>query len=177
VRTLIALALVLGVGAIAPTAHATAPAELQPLLFLLGDWQAGANTGAPGQGSGSCAFHLSLQDRVIVRTNHAEYPPSGGRPSVVHDDLMIIYRAEGGDVRADFYDNEGHVIRYKVTAATAGNVTFLSDPSAPGPRFRLTYKVQEGGAVQGEFAMAPPGAPDAFKNYLSWEMRKQTKAK
>ena len=112
----------------------------------------------------------------MVRTNHAEDAASRGRPGLVHDDLMIIYRNGGGEVRADFYDNEGHVIHYRVDTAQSGEVTFRSDPSAAGPGYRLKYKLQQGGTVQGEFAIAPPGSPGAFKVYLSWEMRKQPKA-
>ena len=112
----------------------------------------------------------------MVQTNHAEYPGSGGRPRLVHDDLMIICRIENGEVRADYYDTEGHVIHYRVDTAQSGEITFRSDPSAAGPGYRLKYKLRQDGAVQGEFAIAPPGTPGAFKVYLSWEMRKQARA-
>ena len=112
----------------------------------------------------------------MVQTNHAEYPGSGGRPRLVHDDLMIICRIENGEVRADYYDTEGHVIHYSVDTAQSGEITFRSDPSAAGPGYRLKYKLRQDGAVQGEFVIAPPGTPGAFKVYLSWEMRKQPKA-
>ena len=62
-----------------------------PLDFLWGDW-VGEGSSEAGQGSSVASFHLDLQKRVIVRTNHAEYPASKDRPAYVHDDLMIIYR-------------------------------------------------------------------------------------
>ncbi|HEX7077913.1 MAG TPA: hypothetical protein VF363_05795 [Candidatus Eisenbacteria bacterium] len=174
-RTVFALIAALAVALGALPALAETPEALRPLSFLLGDWRAGANAGAPGQGSGGCAFRLDLQDRVIVRTNHAEYPAAGGRPAVVHDDLMVIYPGDGGALRADYYDNEGHVIRYGVTAAAEGVVTFLSDASAPGPRYRLTYRRGNGVVVEGRFEMAPPDKPDEFKTYTAWEMTMRVK--
>lgn len=159
------------------SARGDTPDALRPLSFLLGDWLAGANAGAPGQGTGGCAFRADLQGRVIVRTNHAEYPAEGGRPATVHDDLMVIYPGDGGAARADYYDNEGHVIRYGVSASADGSVTFLSDASATAPRYRLTYRGGKGGAVEGEFEMAPPGKPDEFKRYLAWEMTRKIESK
>lgn len=156
-----------------PPARAETPAVFQPLAFLLGAWDAGANAGAPGQGAGGCVFRLDLQDKVIVRTSHAEYPAAGGRPAATHDDLMIVYAGEAGGLRADYYDNEGHVIRYGVTANADGSVSFLSDVAGGAPRYRLGYRPGTDGAVEGRFEVAPPDKPDAFRTYLTWEMTKR----
>jgi hypothetical protein len=88
-----------------------------PLDFLLGDW-VGEGSSEAGPGSGVASFHVDLQKRVIVRTNHAEYPAAKERPAYVHDDLMIIYRESKNEpFQAIFFDNEGHVIRYVVRIA------------------------------------------------------------
>jgi hypothetical protein len=117
-------------------------------------------------------FTRSLQDRVIVRTNIAEYPASAGKPAYRHDDLMVIWSAAEEGVRADFYDNEGHVIHYAVRSPAPGQAVFESDASSGRPRFRLTYKLKATGMLEGEFEIAPPGSPEAYKPYLKWESRK-----
>jgi hypothetical protein len=154
-----------------PTAAASLPKELAPLAFLLGEWD-GGGSGTPGQGNGGTSFATGLQDRVIVRTNFAVIAATDKTPASRHDDLMIIYVDEQRVVRADYYDNEGHVIRYVVEASADGRAVFTSDASAAGPRYRLTYEAASGGSVKGAFLLAPPGKPDAFEPYLSWEMRR-----
>ena len=158
-RRLLAAALM-----VTSTAWAAGPAELEPLAFLLGEWPS-AGTGKPGAGKGTAVFARGLQDRIITRTSFAEYP--GSR----HDDLMVIYAAQGA-VRADYHDSEGHVIRYTVTTPAAGQAVFVSDAVAGAPRFRLSYKLQAADVLKGEFEIAPPNTPDAFKPYLNWESKK-----
>jgi len=145
---------------------------LDPLTFLLGTWEAGANTGAHGSGTGGTTFERSLQGHVVVRTNHADYPASAERPATSHDDLMVIYAAAGGALEADYYDNEGHKIHYTVSAPDANHLVFMGDVPAAGPRFRLNYARRDDKIVDGEFEMAAPGHPDAFQKYLSWEMHR-----
>lgn len=150
---------------------AAAPAELEPYAFLLGEWAA-AGSGQPGAGSGTAVFSRGLQDRVLVRTSFAEYPAAEGRPASRHDDLMVIYAGPGGTVRADYYDNEGHVIRYVAAAPAAGRAVFTSEGAGGAPAFRLSYALDAAGVLAGEFAMSPPGSPGAFKPYLAWSSRK-----
>jgi hypothetical protein len=152
---------------------AAEPSDLQPLAFLVGEWVA-SGSGQPGAGSGTAVFRRGLQDRVILRTSYAEYPPAGGKPGSRHDDLMIIYVGPSGGVRADYYDNEGHVIRYTVHSPAAGQAVFLSEAAGSEPRFRLSYKLEPDGALEGEFEIAPPGTPEAFKSYLAWRSRNAT---
>ena len=52
-------------------------------------------------------------------------------------------------------------------------VTFISDSNPREPRYRLTYTAEADGALVGTFEVAPPGAPDAFKPYLSWKARRR----
>jgi hypothetical protein len=154
---------------------AAEPAELKPFTFLLGEWPA-AGSGQPGAGSGAAVFSRGLQDRVILRTSYAEYGPAAGKPASRHDDLMVIYAGPGGGVRADYYDNEGHVIRYAVRSPAAGQAVLLSEATGSEPRFRLSYTLEAGGILKGEFAIAPSGAPEAFKPYLTWDSRKASGA-
>jgi hypothetical protein len=169
-----AVTLLCGLGWPAPAAAASLPKELAPLAFLLGDWD-GGGSGTPGQGSGGTSFATGLQDRVIVRTNFAVMAATDKTPASRHDDLMIIYVDEQRVVRADYYDNEGHVIRYLVATPADGRVIFTSEAAAAAPRYRLTYEAAAGGAVKGAFLLAPPGKPDAFAPYLAWEMRRASR--
>ena len=141
---------------------------LQPLRFLLGVW-----TAAPGPAgeTGGFSFSSDVQGHVIVRSNFAEYPAAGGKPASRHDDLLVI-AAESGIVRATYYDNEGHQIRYVVTSPRPGEALFVSEPVASEPRFRLRYVAAGDAGVNGEFDIAPPGQPDAFSRYLSWTARR-----
>jgi hypothetical protein len=143
------------------------PAPLAPLQFLLGEWEGiGDQAGA----TGGFTFARGVQDHVIVRTNYSNTPASGGKPASRHDDLMVIYD-DGGIVKAEYFDSEGHVIRY-VAVAKAGEVLFLSETKASEPRYRLTYTRGSATTLIGTFDVAPPGKPDAFVPYLSWTARK-----
>jgi hypothetical protein len=156
----------------APASGAAAPQALQVLSFLLGEWQA-IGGGSPGAASGGFSFAPGLQDRVIVRTNYADYPATAGKPAFRHDDLMVLYATETGEIRADYYDSEGHVIRYAGTTSSPGQLTLVSEAAAAAPRFRLSYKLQPDGALEGRFEIAAPGEPDAFRPYLSWTSRRK----
>lgn len=108
----------------------------------------------------------------MVRTNEATYSATSGRPASRHDDLLVIYN-ERESLRADYFDSEGHVIRYAVRPQNANVVVFVSDPSPNEPRYRLTYSMAASGVLLGSFDIASPAAPDTFKPYLSWKARKR----
>ena len=161
---IVAAALLLGSGA----ASAQPAQPLAPLQFLVGDWRA-IDT-APGE-SGAFAFRLGVQNHVLVRTNEATNDANATSPTARHDDLMVVF-VENGVVKADYFDNEGHIIRYTAHVET-NRVAFVSDPDPNGPRYRLTYAVADGGVLVGSFEIAPPGAADQFKPYLSWKARRR----
>jgi hypothetical protein len=89
---------------------------------------------------------------------------------VKHDDLMVIYLdAPNDSPRAIYFDTEGHVIRYNLSFPASNRVTFESDGSQPGPKYRLSYWLN-GKALDGKFEVAPPGAE--YKSYMSWTLKK-----
>jgi len=163
----VAAALLFGSGSAFAQPASSAP-PLAPLQFLVGDWVA-IDT-APGE-RGSFAFKFDVQEHVLVRTNEAIYEATSSRPASRHDDLMVVY-ADGSAIKADYFDNEGHVIRY-TAHLDANRATFVSDPDPKGPRFRLTYTMAAGGVLVGAFEIATPDAPEAFKPYLSWRARRR----
>lgn len=152
-------------------ALAAGPPELAPLDFLIGEWPA-SGSGQPGSASGRTVFTPELQGRILVRTSYAVYAASAGRPASRHDDLMIVYAVPGAGARADYYDSEGHVIRYVVHSPGPGQAVFASERRDGKPRYRLSYRLGPDGLLRGEFSIAPPDAPEAFKTYLSWTSRK-----
>src|SRR5712692_11876698 len=103
------------------TVRGESPAPLAPFQFLLGEWEGIGDQGA----TGVFMFAPGVQGRVIVRTNYSNTPPSGGRPASRHDDLMVMY-VDAGIVKAEYFDSEGHVIRY-VADTRPGEVVFLSE--------------------------------------------------
>jgi hypothetical protein len=147
------------------------PKEIAPLGFLVGTW-AGVGGGAPGQGSGDFAFKVELQGKVIVRTSSADYPATANSPATHHDDLIVV-SAENGKARADYFDSEGHVIRYAVDVPAPNTAVFLSDASATAPQYRLKYVLDSSGLLTGTFEVAPPGSGGTFQQYLSWTARKK----
>lgn len=144
--------------------------QLEALRFLLGDWEA---IGEPEEATGGFRFVPQLQSRVIVRTNYAEYPATTDRPAYRHDDLMIIYFDQAQGIRADYYDSEGHIIRYAGQASPPNQVVFTSEPTPAGPGFRLSYRLGENGILAGIFEIDAPNQPCGFAPYLAWSARRQ----
>jgi hypothetical protein len=160
---LVGLAIALWAGA----ARAQSSGPLEALQFLLGEWE---GQDAQGGATGGFTFTPAVQNHVIVRTNYSNTPATASSPASRHDDLMTIY-VEGKVVKADYFDNEGHVIRYLVQS-TPGEAVFLSEVRPGEPRYRLTYTRVSATTIKGRFDVAPPGRPDQFAAYLSWNARK-----
>ena len=154
--------------AVVSTARAATP-DVTSLAFLLGGWEA---IGTPAGEKGGFTFSLGVQNRVMTRTNYAIYDARDGRAASRHDDFMIIY-VERGQLRADYFDSEEHVVRYVGELPGDRSVVFVSDVKASDPRYRLTYTARDDGTLAGQFEIAAPGASDAFKLYLSWTARRR----
>lgn len=135
------------------------------LDFLSGDWVgfAGEKDTPLGPGQGTFSFMRELNDKILVRRNAAHY-----NSGVAHDDLMIIY-LDADTPRAIYFDTEGHVIRYNLAFPAANRVVFESDGSQPGPRYRLTYRM-EGSSLNGQFEVAPPGKE--YQTYMKWTSKR-----
>lgn len=140
--------------------------------FLLGEW-VGEASGNPGQGNGGFTFSLDLQNTVLVRKNYANYPATKDQPAFSHNDLMIVYQ-ESGIMKADYFDNEQHVIRYTVSVSSDSNsFVFVSDPLDSEPRYRLTNTRQGTDSIKIAFDIAPPGKPDSFTRSIEAVARRK----
>ena len=146
----------------------------KPLQFLMGRW-IGVGTGSPGEGKGYFMFSPALDGKVVVRTNHTEYPPKPGeKKGSIHDDLLTIYHDQGSSgTRAIYFDNEGHVIHYTVTNPVPDSmVVFETDPSDGAAQFKLIYAQLPGGMLNIEFFVAPPGRE--MKLYLQGTAKRES---
>ncbi len=171
-RSFSAIGLILALGVL-PLAAQPAPAmpDWSAYKFVLGDW-VGEASGEPGQGSGGFSFAPDLQGRVLIRHSRTEFPATQGRPAFAHDDILVVYQDKDG-TKADYWDNEGHVIHYDVTVEAGGSIAFVS-PKVPGaPRQKLTYRPLPDGKVAVSFALAPPDKPDEFKIHVEGISRKK----
>ena len=149
-------------------ALSAAPAPFGPEWnALVGEWK-GEGKGSPGEGGGVATFRFDLEGHVLVRRNVSDYPAAGPKPAVHHEDLMVVHPgASPSEARAIYFDNESHVIEYTASWSADGKtLTFLSSGSAPGPRFRLVYKVLGPERISVGFDIAPPGSTE-FKTYVS----------
>jgi len=161
------------------SAPSSAPAAAAPAFgpqwrVLIGNW-AGDGGGQPGATAGTTSYRFEVGERAIIRTNRAVVAAAAGRPAGVHEDLLVIYAgAKPGEARALYVDNEDHVIHYAaVWSADGKTLTFVSDAQPGAPRFRMTYRIQTADQHALEFAIAPPGSPDAFTPYVSGSLKRQ----
>jgi hypothetical protein len=175
----LALSVVFGQTTTHPAETAQAPASgsadtWTALGSLVGTW-AGEGTGDPGPGTGGFSFNWELQQKILVRKSHADYPATKDRPAFSHQDLMITYQDPDGNLpKAVYFDNEGHVINYAVTVSPdAKSIVFLSELKPSTPRYRLTYVMTSTEKVEMAFEIAPPDKPDSFRTYLQAGARRQ----
>ena len=164
-RMLLVLFAIFLIGSILNAQQKSRPTQWDPYRFLVGDW-IGEGGGDPGKGSGSFSFAFDLQQTVLVRKNHADYPATNDRAAYSHDDLMIVY-FERDSSRAIYFDNEGHIIHYSVESGPGSDsIIFVSDLNPVAPRYRLTYVKVSEDSLKLAFEIAPPGNPAAFTRYI-----------
>jgi hypothetical protein len=152
-----------------PMACLPAAQDWGPAQFLVGHWT-GEGSGQPGSGTGAFSFIPDVQGKVLIRRSFAEYPAAGGKPASRHDDLTVIYHDETtGELRAVYFDNEDHVIRYS-GKASPGGVVFVSDGKPSEMRYRLTYTATGKDTLKLQFEVATPGHD--FVSYLEANARR-----
>jgi hypothetical protein len=139
--------------------------DWSPYQFLIGDW-IGEGGGAPGQGTGGFTFSLDLQNQILVRKNYADYPATPDKPAYRHDDLLIVYQIPGQPSRADYWDNEGHVIHYTIEIPRDSVVAFIGDIVTDQPRYRLVCELRPDHRMRITFDIAPANKPQEFQEYI-----------
>ena len=161
-----------------PAQQPTAAPSWDTWNYLIGKW-VGEGTSDVGHGAGYFTFEQSLNGRVLVRRNRADYPATQNRAAVSHEDLMIVFVDPATkQTRAFYTDTEGHVIQYTASLSNNGNtLTFLSDILPAAPRFRLTYIRTKPDEMALTFEIAPPGKPDEFRKVIDATVRKSREGK
>jgi hypothetical protein len=144
--------------------HAAAPAPttpaaptpdpaFEPVHPLLGTW---TGTDPDKHSTGTFSLEPALGGKILLRRNTNDSAEGH------HEDLMIVFATPAG-LRASYYDNEGHVIAYTITAA-ADHIELQSDDVPGQPRFRLRYDIKGPDELAIDFAIAMPGNPE-LKHY------------
>jgi hypothetical protein len=137
--------------------------------WLIGKWT-GEGGGQPGQGKGTFSFAFDLDQKIIVRKSHSEYPATGDKPKIVHEDLMIIYMdAAGNPSKAIYFDNEGHIINYTIAYADK-SITLTSEKAVNLPVFRLTYTLLDKNIINTKFEMSQDG--EKYTTYIEGKCKK-----
>jgi hypothetical protein len=148
---------------------------LQPLAFLLGDWQGDdgkvAETG--GTSKGGSQFTAASDGWAILRQDHTELFDKTGKPAGGFHQTMIVY-PDGSALRADYVDGEGHAIHYLSASVVPGKSVVFSSGTGAGPAFRLSYALQAPGVLTVTFGMTPPGE-GAFHPIATGKLRKQNR--
>ena len=174
-KSFIASAFLLGATLAPYTQSLAAPAHpWEALAFLEGTWDAHTQGGsANAHGSGTYTFKSELKHHVLVRRSSDSTDCSGPKGfDCEHSDVLYVYQeAKDQPLKAIYFDNEGHVIHYEVTTSDSTTVVFISNPSQPGPQFRLLYQLKDA-VMSGKFQMRMPGQAD-WKSYLEWSGPKQ----
>ena len=164
------LALIASVYAQAPADKTVNPFD--PVRFLIGDWE-GEGSSKAGQGQGSFSIREELGGAILVRRDHTDYPATNGKPAYSLDVLMVIC-AEGGQLRATYFDSEKHVIHYTARSVVPGSsIQFVSEQASGAPAFRLTYAKTGVDKMSVKFELAPPGKPDSFSTYAEGTARRK----
>jgi hypothetical protein len=137
--------------------------------WLMGEWK-GEGSGQPGQGGGTFTFKPDLDKKIIIRKSHSEYPATGNKPEVIHDDLMIVYSDSAGNAsKAIYFDNEGHTINYSITYSERSII--LTSGKIPGvPVFRLTYVLLDTDMINTKFEMSQDG--EKFMTYIEGKSKR-----
>ncbi len=143
------------------------------LSFLEGTWEAITEGGAAkASAAGTYSFKRELGGHILARHSSADRCKGPTDFDCDHGDLLYVYEdGPGQPLRAIYFDNEGHVIHYGVSAPTPTSVIFISDEGAPGPRFRLVYELKDS-VMSGKFQMQMPGKAD-WMSYLEWSGKKR----
>jgi hypothetical protein len=137
--------------------------------WIIGDW-VGEGGGQPGQGGGTFSFKPDLDNKILVRKSHSEYPATEGKPLVIHNDLMVIYpNFAGSPSKAIYFDNEGHTINYTIIYPE-NSIVLKSDKVPNIPVFRLTYTLLENEIVNTKFEMSRDG--ENFFTYIEGKSRR-----
>lgn len=140
---------------------ATLDGALKPLEFLVGKWEgAGAVQETGGRARGVSVISVEANGKALLRNDHNETYDKAGKLKESFGQLMTVYE-EGGAVKADYVDGEGHVIHYGPAVAVDGKSVEFTSIAPPGaPVFRLRYEASGADGLKVWFGIRAPGKAD-----------------
>ena len=143
------------------------------LTFLEGTWGARSQAGtAAAQAGGTYTFNFELKHHVLARHSMSAACKGPEAFDCQHGDLLYVYQeGEGQPLKAIYFDNEGHVIRYTVSTPEPNTAIFLSDAATAAPQFQLVYQLKKA-VMSGKFQMKMPGQTE-WNSYLEWSGSRQ----
>jgi hypothetical protein len=171
-KSLLALAaLALAATAGAQSAPTAAADPWAGLAFLEGSWSARAAGPGGATIDGRYEFRRELGGHVLSRHTLASSHCSGPADfDCLHSDQLVVFQEHPGQpLKALYLDNEGHAIHYLVSTPAPGEAVFLSEDE--GPRFRLSYRLDQG-TLAGRFQVQPPGQAQ-WHSVLEWSGTRQ----
>ena len=164
------LYLLIGFFALATNSFGQKSTSWAKWTWLMGEWK-GEGSGEPGKGGGTFSFKPDLNEKILVRKDHSEYPASAKGPATIHDGLLIVYLDFSGDPsKAIYFDNEGHTINYSISYADK-TIILLSDKIPNVPVFRLTYSLVDKEVINTKFEMSQDGG-GSFMTYIEGKSTK-----
>jgi hypothetical protein len=168
-RWIAGLALLSASYTFAQTAARGSDGPWDALSFLAGTWEAKTQAGgaAGAAAAGTYTFVKELGGHILARHSSSTGCKGTSDFDCEHRDMLYIYQETTGQpLKAIYFDDEGHVIHYSVSTPASTSAVFVSDPSIPGPQFRLVYELK-GAVMSGKFQMHMPGQTE-WMSYLEW---------
>jgi hypothetical protein len=131
--------------------------------WLIGEWKDIVSRQS-GNETITFSFAYDLDKKVIVRKSQTQYTDKTAGQKIIHQELMIIYPDQSGKSnKAICFDNEGHIINYKITFEGKA-VIFKNYDRGNSPVYRLTYMRTGDGTISRKFELSRDG-----ENFTTYE--------
>ena len=127
--------------------------KLDKWNWLIGEWKDSGSRPA-GNESTTFSFTFDLDKKIIVRKSNTHYTDAKANQKLIRQDLMIIYPDQSGKPdKAICFDNEGHIIYYKITFE-GKSIIFKNYDRGNTPVYKLTYTRIDGEIIGRKFEMS-----------------------
>jgi hypothetical protein len=127
--------------------------KLDKWNWLIGEWKDNSSR-QPGQASYTFTFTFDLDRKIIVRKTNSSQQDITGKYNFIHQDLMIIYPDQTGKPdKAIYFDNEGHIINYKISFE-GKSIVFKNYDIGNNRVYRLTYTLNDNQTINRKFELS-----------------------
>jgi hypothetical protein len=145
--------------------------KLDKWNWLIGEWKDNGSR-QPAQASNTFTFTFDLDRKIIVRRTNSSQPDITGKYNFIHQDLMIIYPDQTGKPdKAIYFDNEGHIINYKISFE-GKSIVFNNYNIGNNPAYRMTYTPIDNETISRKFELSRDR-----ENFITYEQGTSIKIK